>query len=524
MRTPALVLTAAAVLWGCTPAQQSAGPQDPNAAADRGAGADGESAEVLDPAEFLPAAPADPSGDADPRVNASAPTLAIVGATVLTAAGQRFEPGLVVLEGGAIRYVGDADSSQIPAGASRIDATGKFVTPGVIDSHSHLGVYASPGVSAHEDGNEIVSPNTAGVRAEYGYWPQDPGIPRALAGGVTSALVLPGSANLVGGRGFTVVMRPGRTAGEVRFPRAPSTVKMACGENPKRVYGTKGGPFTRMGEYAAFRTKFRQAAEYALQWRMYERNREAFFKRRNDPDADANAAPMGAGPGAQGRAQRNRNIAPAPPARDLLLDTMAAILDGSALVQIHCYRADDIRQMVDIAEEFGFQIRSFHHALEAYKVRDQLVARDIAINTWADWWGFKMEAFDGIPENAALFTVSGGRAVIHSDSAIGIQRLNQEASKAMWAGRHAGLEISEDQALRWITANPAWVLGIDEYTGTLEAGKRADVVIWSQHPFSVYSKADIVIQAGAVMYDRSRGRPLTDFELGNSVPTQGATP
>jgi imidazolonepropionase-like amidohydrolase len=562
MRTIACLgrcLAVAALVAGCGAAPRATGPAgDATSAARAGkTPASGAAGDFLDPESLFPPDPGARSGDA--RENPAAPRIAIKGATVMTAAGQRFDPGLVVLEGGSIRYVGPADGAAIPEGAQVIDAQGRFVTPGLIDSHSHLGVYSSPGVSAHEDGNEMTAPVTSGVRAEYGYWPQDPGIPRALAGGVTSALVLPGSANLVGGRGFTVVMRTGRTAADVAFPGAPPTIKMACGENPKRVYGSKGGPLTRMGEYAAFRVKLRQAAEYAARWSMYRHKRATWFSRRMQPaeavapapaprsgpavahDALDGDGPDGGedrggepGPDEQGAEQQGAGHGggqgfgtggrpPEPPARDLELETLAAVLRGEVLVQIHCYRADEIRQMVDIADEFGFRIRSFHHALEAYKVRDLLVARDIGINTWSDWWGFKMEAFDGIPENAALFAASGGRAVIHSDSAINIQRLNQDAAKAMWAGRHAGLEIDEDQALRWITAHPAWMLGIHEVTGTLESGKRADVVIWNAHPFSVYARADTVIQGGEIVYQRAAGRPLTDFELGNSG-AQGATP
>jgi imidazolonepropionase-like amidohydrolase len=520
-------LAVAVLVAGCA-GPRAAGPgreaaRAGQAAASPGSGAPGTSPDWLDPESLLPKDLVITPGDA--RNNPAAPRIAIKGATVLTAAGQRFDPGLVLLEGGSIRYVGPADGAPIPEGAQVIDATGRFVTPGLIDSHSHLGVYPSPGVSANADGNEMTAPVTSGVRAEYGYWPQDPGITRALAGGVTAALVLPGSANLVGGRGFTVAMRPGRTAADVAFPGAPATVKMACGENPKRVYGGKGGPLTRMGEYAAFRVKFRQAAEYGARWAMYRHRRTAWLlgqRARPAPGTPGTPAAPAASPdalsgdaGADAQAGA-MNMPPEPPPRDLELETLAAILRGEVLVQIHCYRADEIRQMVEIAQEYGFRIRSFHHALEAYKVRDLLVERDIGINTWADWWGFKMEAFDGIPENAALFTASGGRSVIHSDSPINIQRLNQEAAKAMWAGRHAGLEIEEDQALRWITANPAWVLGIDEVTGTLQAGKRADVVLWSAHPFSVYAKADTVIQGGEIVYERASGRPLTDFELGNA--------
>jgi imidazolonepropionase-like amidohydrolase len=552
MRTIACLgrcLAAAALALGCA-APRATGPAGDAAGAARSGTTPATNTaargDFLDPESLLPPDPVARSGDA--RENPAAPRIAIKGATVLTAAGQRFDPGLVLLEGGSIRYVGPADGAAIPEGAQVIDAQGRFVTPGLIDSHSHLGVYSSPGVTAHEDGNEMTAPVTSGVRAEYGYWPQDPGIPRALAGGVTTALVLPGSANLIGGRGFTVVMRPGRMAADVAFPGAPPTVKMACGENPKRVYGSKGGPLTRMGEYAVFRVKLRQAAEYAARWSMYRHKRSSWLSRHTQPEPaaapvsesvpdhegsdgdgpdggeDRGGEPDGeqdGGQGGQGGGQSGRP--PEPPSRDLELETLAAVLRGEVLVQIHCYRADEIRQMVDIADEFGFRIRSFHHALEAYKVRDLLVARDIGINTWSDWWGFKMEAFDGIPENAALFAASGGRTVIHSDSAINIQRLNQDAAKAMWAGRHAGLEIDEDQALRWITAHPAWVLGIHEVTGTLESGKRADVVIWNAHPFSVYARADTVIQGGDIVYQRAAGRPLTDFELGNSG-AQGATP
>lgn len=466
-----------------------------------------------------------PGGEAapgDPRVNDRAPVLVIQGATVLTAAGTRIEKGTVILKNGRIDQVIDQSGqggdgrTETPGDARVIDGTGKFVTPGLIDSHSHVGVYAVPRVRAHSDGNEVVAPTTAYARAESGYWPQDPAITRLVAGGVTTALILPGSANLIGGAGFTAVLRPGRSADEVRFPRAPRTIKMACGENPKRVYGDKGGPFTRMGVYAGFRAAFRQAAEYNVRLMAYRRQRAVWLEQRS------RAAELDGKAASEGKSKRVKVLdAPKPPERDFALETLAAVLRGEVLVQIHCYRAGEMREMVAISEEFGFQIRSFHHALEAYKVRDILAARDIAINTWVDWWGFKMEAFDGIPENAPLFTEAGGRAVIHSDSGILAQRLNQEAAKAMFQARHAGIVISEDQALRWVTANPAWVLGIDEVTGTLEAGKRADVVIWNRHPFSVYAKAEVVIQGGDVVYERALGRPLTDFELGNSAAATG---
>lgn len=441
--------------------------------------------------------------------NPRATTIAIRGATILTATGKTIERGVIVLERGAITQVG-GPGTEVPFGARVVDGAGKFVTPGIIDTHSHIGVYAAPSSRAHADGNESVAPVTAQARAEYGYWPQDPQIERAAAGGVTAALILPGSANLVGGRGFTVAMRAGRTAGEVAFPGAPPTVKMACGENPKRNYGDKGGPATRMGEYAAFRAAFHEAAAYAAKRASYASARARWEERRRRA-AELDQRAGGKGKPIPGEA------APEPVPVDLKLETLAAVLRGEVLVQVHCYRADEMANMMAIAREMGFRIRSFHHALEAYKIRDLLAAEGIAINTWADWWGFKLEAYDGIPENAALVSAQGGRATIHSDSAIGIQRLNQEAAKAMAAGRRAGLAVDENTALRWITADAAWVLGIDTVTGTLEPGKRADVVLWSASPFSVYARPELVVAGGEVTYERSAGLRPADYELGIST-------
>lgn len=468
----------------------------------------------VDSAAFRPAgrAPA-ATALAAATVNPAAPTLAITDATILTATGRRIEHGTIVLAGGAIRAVGGPDTA-IPAGATVVSGAGKVVTPGIIDAHSHLGVYAAPSTRANDDGNEATAPTTAAARAGFGYWPGDPQIARALAGGVTTALILPGSANLIGGRGFTVAFRPARTADEAAFPGAPATVKMACGENPKRVYGEKGGPQTRMGEYAAFRTAFDEAATYAGKQAAYADARARWEARR------ARAAELDAAR-TDGK-QVPGEAAPEPVPIDRKLETLASVLRGEVLVQVHCYRADDMAQMLAVADDLGFTIRSFHHALEAYKIRDVLAARGVAVNTWADWWGFKLEAYDGIPENAALITEAGGRVTIHSDSEIGIQRLNQEAAKALAAGRRAGVALDEDAALRWITANPAWVLGLDGVTGTLEVGRRADVVVWNGTPFSVYAKAELVIVAGEIAYDRAKGLRPADFELGHSVTDRSA--
>ena len=424
----------------------------------------------------------------------------ITNATVLTAAGDRIERGSVLMRDGRIAAVGAA--VEAPAGVTVVDASGKWVTPGVIDAHSHLGVYPSPGVDAHADGNEAIDPNTAEVWAEHSVWPQAPQFPLALAGGVTAMQILPGSANLFGGRGVTVKNVPARGVDGMKFPGAPYGLKMACGENPKRVYGGRNrAPSTRMGNVAGYRAAWIKAVKYRRDWEEYERRKKA-----GDKAPENGGGRQGEAGGGGGRM----------PDRDLELETLAGVLAGDILVQNHCYRADEMLTMIDIAKEFGYKISAFHHAIEAYKIADVLAANGICADMWADWWGFKMEAFDGIRENIALVEKAGGCAIVHSDSAEGIQRLNQEAAKAMAAGNRMGMELREEDAIRWITLNPAKSLGIARQTGSLEPGKMADVVIWSGNPFSVYSRAEKVYIDGALAYDRNdpARQPEMDFELG----------
>jgi len=426
-------------------------------------------------------------------------------ATVLTAAGQRYAPGYLVMRAGLIERIGAGEPPDVPD-AQVINATGHVITPGLIDAHSHLGVYPAPSASAHSDGNEMTSPITAGVWAEHGVWPQDPGFELAVAGGVTTIQVLPGSANLVGGRGITLHLVPQRGSRAMGFPGALPSLKMACGENPKRVYGhRKQAPSTRMGNLRGQRMAFLKAREYQEKWQRYERKHLRYEENRlksggNESGSEAEKDP------------------PKPPERDLGLETLVGVLEGRILVQIHCYRADDMLNMLQLADEMGFQIRAFHHAIEAYKIRDILVERNVAVATWADWWGFKLEAYDGIQQNAALVAEAGGRAIIHSDSREDIQHLNQEAAKAYWAGVHSGITLDGQDALRWITANPAWALGIDDQVGTLEVGKRADVVVWDRNPLSVYAKPRWVFIDGILRYDQKRREaPWSDFMLGQEV-------
>ena len=415
-----------------------------------------------------------------------ASTTLIKGATVLTGAGERLDDADVLFSDGKIVQVGvglSADDAEV------VEAAGKWVTPGVIDVHSHLGVYASPGTESHSDGNEVSAPVTAEVWAEHSVWPNDPGFVTALAGGVTSMQILPGSANLIGGRGVTLKNIPGRNVMDMKFPGAPHGMKMACGENPKRVYGERGqAPGTRMSNVAGYRAAWIEAADY--------RDKLA-------------AAEKGEGEA---------------PTRDLKLETLAGVLDGEILVHNHCYRADEMSIMLDIAKEFGYKVTAFHHAVEAYKIADLLAEADTCAAMWADWWGFKMEAYDGIRENAAIVDQADACAIIHSDSGLGIQVLNQETAKVMGAAARAGIEIRAERAIQWITKNAAKSLGIDDVTGTLEAGKMADVVIWNGSPFSVYTRAERVYIDGALAYERGNDsvNPVTDFTLGTAAAAGGA--
>jgi imidazolonepropionase-like amidohydrolase len=409
-------------------------------------------------------------------------TTVIRNATILTAAGPVIQRGSIVLRDGKIAAVGQ--NVETPAGAQVIDANGKWVTPGIIDTHSHLGVYPAPATQGLQDGNELTNPNTAEVWADHSLWPHDPQFELALAGGVTAMQLLPGSGNLFGGRGVTVKTVPSRTAEGMKFPGAPHGLKMACGENPKRVYGSRNSqPSTSMANMAGYRKAWIAASGY----------RDSMRKWRDD------------GMDAEKRPERN-----------LQNETLAGVLDGEILVHNHCYRGDEMASMIQLSKEFGYRISSFHHAVEAYKVRDLLSQNNICASMWADWWGFKMEAYDGLKENIALVNEAKACAIVHSDDPNGIQRLNQEAAKAMAAGWRAGMTIDRADAVRWLTINPARALGIDTVTGSLEAGKNADVVIWNGDPFSVYAKAERVFIDGALLYDRAdpTKQPKRDFTTG----------
>ncbi len=446
------------------------------------------------------------------RVPATPPLL-IRGGTVLTGTGERLDDADVLIVEGRVRAVGTHLAA--PPEARVVDAHGRWVTPGIIDIHSHLGVYASPATRGTDDGNEATSPVTANVWAEHSVWPQDPGFETALEGGVTTLQILPGSANLIGGRSVVLKNVASTTVQGMKFPDAPYGLKMACGENPKRVYGSRHqAPSTRMGDVAGYRQAFADAQDYQRQWDKYRREfaeYQAKLARRAHGGSGAHA-------GTAARAGEDKPLTPpTPPKRDLKLETLAEVLAGQIRVQMHCYRADEMAIMLDVADEFGFKIAAFHHAVEAYKIADRLAERGVCAAMWADWWGFKMEAFDGIQENLPMVDrPANGCAIVHSDSEDGIQRLNQEAAKAIAHGERAGLSVPPERAIRWLTLNPAKALGLEDRVGSLEPGKGGDVVVWSANPFSVYALADQVYIDGALRFDRAHpaARPRSDFLLG----------
>jgi imidazolonepropionase-like amidohydrolase len=272
----------------------------------------------------------------------------------------------------------------------------------------------------------------------------------------------------------------------MKFPDAPYGLKMACGENPKGVYGAKGRePSTRMGNIAIDRETWAKAVEYKRKWDKYE-------KQGGDP-----------------------------PDRDIAMDTLRAVLEGKILVQNHCYRADEMANVIDMSKEFGYHVTAFHHAIEGYKIADLLKANGVCAVVFADQYGFKLEAYDGVSENLALLYKAGVCVMIHSDERNGQQRLNQEVSKAVAAGRRAGIDIPDEVAWEFLSYNPAKALGIAERTGSLKPGKMADLVLWNGNPFSVYTRPDKVWIDGALLFDARNPilRPMSDFELGQ--PGQG---
>ncbi|MEM8994082.1 MAG: amidohydrolase family protein, partial [Acidobacteriota bacterium] len=392
-------------------------------------------------------------------------SFAITGATVYTVTGEVIEGGTVVVEDGAITAVG-ADI-QPPAGFDVIDADGLSLIPGIIDAHSHIAVDGA----VNEGSLAVTSMVTIADVVD----PHDIGIYRALAGGVTAINILHGSANPIGGGNAVVKLRWGQNAEGMRFEGAPEGIKFALGENPKRSRsagspGPRRYPATRMGVMDVIRQAFTEAIAYRRSWRDYD-------------------------------AARARGERPMPPRRDRKYDALVEILDGERLVHSHCYRADEILQLLRLAEEFGFEIATLQHVLEGYKVADEIAAHGAGGSTFSDWWGFKVEAYEAIPHNAAVMTERGVVVSINSDSGEEMRHLNQEAAKAMrWGG------LDENQALRLVTLNPAIQLGIDGRVGSIEVGKDADLVLYDGHPLSALSSVVKTFVDGDLYFDRDLDR------------------
>jgi imidazolonepropionase-like amidohydrolase len=414
-----------------------------------------------------------------------APPLFIRHAVILTGGGDRLDDADLVVADGHVVAVGRGLAP--PPGAQEVDARGRWVTPGIIDIHSHDGTFAQPQTSIDREASDVSDlsdPNVADTLIETAINPQDPAFSRALASGVTTLQVLPGSSPIFSGRSAILKPIPATTVPAMKFPGAPPGFKMACGENPKEQDASSHrGPTSRQGEVAYIRRSLFDARDYLQDWKAFA--------------AGGKAAPK----------------------RDLKREALAGILNGDVRLHIHCYRADDMATYLAISREFGFRITAFHHATEAYKIPDLLRENDTCAAVWGDWWGFKMEAQDAIRGNAPLLDRAGVCVSMHSDSAASGQRLATEAAKAAAAARPLGIIVPPEQMIRWVTSYPARMLGLQDRIGTIAPGRNADVVLWSGNPFSIYTKADLVIIDGAVAYDRAHPplRPSSDFELGREA-------
>src|SRR5690242_3506344 len=392
----------------------------------------------------------------------------IKNAIVMTVTHGKIANGSVLVRGGKIAAVGPNVSA--PAGVTVVDAGGKYLTPGIIDAHSHMAL--------DNDVNEATSPIVPHMMMIDAFEYTDKEIYRALAGGVTTAMLLHGSADMIGGQAVVIKTKYGLGRDQLLFPNAPRSIKFASGENPKRVFGARNAlPSTRMGNFAVQRQALVEAQQYIKDWDEYD-----------------------------GKVKGGDKTAKAPK-RDLKLEALADILRGKLMVQIHCYRADEFLNEMAMAREFGYKIRAFHHALEAYKVADKIAAEGVGIATFADWWGYKWEAWDAIPWNAVMAMRKGVKVAIKSDSEDFIRRLNQEAAKTM---RYGG--ATEDEALKMITLNAAWIVGVGDRVGSIDVGKDVDLVIWDGYPLSSYGTPEKVFIDGQLFFDRTKaGYGLTQY-------------
>jgi imidazolonepropionase-like amidohydrolase len=384
--------------------------------------------------------------------------LVFEGPDVLTGAGPRISGGRIVVRDGKIAALGPAETVSVPAGAQIVDCRGKLVIPGLVDTHSHVGIFPRPRVPAHADGNEASAPLQSAVRALDAIWPDDPGIRMARAGGVTTANIMPGSGNPVGGQTAYVKLR-GATVEEMLIPGATGGLKMANGENPKRGKA----PRTRMAVAARQRALFVNAQAYRKKWQRWG----------NDDDKP-------------------------PPARDLALEPIVEVLEGQRTVHYHTHRADDIMSALRLREEFGFDL-VLQHASEAFAVADQIAAARVPVSIIVvDSPGGKHEMIRLRFANGEELERAGVRVAIHTDDPITSSRLFLRAAALSVRGG-----MSPDAALRAVTLEAARLLRLDQRLGSLEVGKDADLVVLSGEPFSVYTRVLETWIEGERVFDRS---------------------
>jgi imidazolonepropionase-like amidohydrolase len=419
--------------------------------------------------------PAQPSGALDPLVlpRPEAGTLvAITNANIMTASRGTIMNGTILIRNGKIAEVGT--NVTVPPGAKVIDGRGKWVTPGIIDAHSH---------AAAEGINEGTQSITAEVRIHDVLREDGLSLYRQLAGGTTTLNVLHGSANTIGGQNAVIKLRFGLPVDSLRFAGAPPGIKFALGENVRQTTRPQNTryPRSRMGQEDVLRDAFTGAQEYRREWQEYEKAKAAYDR----------------GP------KRAGTFEPIPPQRDLEKDALVEVLEGKRLVHAHSYRADEILMLLRVAKDFGFRVATLQHVLEGYKIADEIASAGTGASTFADMWGYKMEAWDAIPHNAALMAERGVVVTINSDSDERARRLYQEAAKAI---RFGG--ASEEAALRMITLNAAIQLGIDKQVGSIDVGKDADIAIFNGHPFAPTSRVEMTLIEGRVFFDRNTAPTL----------------
>lgn len=391
--------------------------------------------------------------------NAQTPkgSVLIKNATVLTITNGTLEDTDVLVENGVIRRIG---KNLTTANVQTIDAKGKYLMPGIIDAHSHVALDAV---------NEATAPITSEVRMADVIDPYDIGLYRALAGGVTVSHAMHGSANAIGGQNITLKHRYGSGNPEdLIMKEAARTIKFALGENPTRVHGRGNGiqPRTRMGVEAVIRNGFNEAIQYKKSWETYNTD------------------------------LKKKGATPIPPKYDTRLQTLVDILDGKVIIHCHSYRADEIYALINTCRDFGITNIVFSHVNEGFKVAPELAAYTMGASVFADWWAYKFEVYYSTAYNAAILTENGVITSINSDSGELIRHLYHEAGKAQRYG-----QLDDDQTLALITINPAKQLGIADKVGSIEVGKQADLVIFEEHPLSVYAIPQMTFVDGVKYFD-----------------------